>query len=235
MLKESVFLGIWSPSKLPLEMQTKLQWDTTLQQSQCCSVAQSCLTLYNPIDCSTPGFPVLHYLLEFAQTHVHWISDAIQPFHPVVFFSCSLSFSASEFFPMSWLFASGGQIIGASVSVSVLPVNIQGWFHLGLTGWISLLSEGLPRVFSSTTVWKHQFFGAQCSLWSSSHICTWLLKNHAPLSAKRCLLFIILSRFFISIISISEVGDISPGNLDFSLWFIQSSISHDVPCIEVKY
>ena len=188
------------------------------------------------MDCSTPGFPILHYLPQFAQTHAHWISDAIQSFHPVVsFFSCPQSFLASEFFPVSWLFASDGQIIGASVSVSVLPVNIQSWFPLGLTGWISLLSEELPRVFSSTTVWKHQFFGAQCSLWSSSHICTWLLKNHAPFSAKRCLLFITLSRFFIGIISITEVGDISPGNLDSSLWFIQSSISHDVQCIEVKY
>ena len=71
---------------------------------------------------------------------------------------------------MSWLFASGGQSIGASASASVLPMNIQDWFPLGLTGWISLLSKGLPRVFSSTTVWKHQFFGAQPSLWSNSHI-----------------------------------------------------------------
>ena len=151
--------------------------------------------------------------------HVHWIDDPIQSSHlSVVPFSCPKSFPASESFPMSWLFASGGQSIGASASV--LPMNIQDWVPLGLTNLTSLLSEGLPRVFSSTTVWKHQFFGAQCSLWSSSHICTWLLKNHAPLSAKRCLLSITLSRFFIGIISISEVGDISPGNLDSSLWFI---------------
>ena len=124
----------------------------------CCSVAQSCQTLFDPMDCSTPGFLVLHHLLEFAQIHVHWVGDAIQSFHPVVsFFSCPQSFLASEFFPVSWLFASDGQIIGASVSVSVLPVNIQSWFPLGLTGWISLLSEELPRVFSSTTVWKHQW------------------------------------------------------------------------------
>ena len=73
-------------------------------------------------------------------------------------FSCPQSFPASGSFPMRWLFASGGQSIGASASASVLPINSQGWFPLGLTGWISLLSKGLSRVFSSTTVWKHQFF-----------------------------------------------------------------------------
>ena len=77
----------------------------------------------------------------------------------VTLFSCPLSFPASESFPMSQLFTSGGQTIGASASASVLPVNIQGWFPLGLTGLISLLSMGLSRVFFSTTVWNHQFFG----------------------------------------------------------------------------
>ena len=88
-------------------------------------------------------------------------------------FSFPQSFPASESFPMSWLFASGGQSIEASVSV--LPMNIQGWFILGLTGWIYLQFKELSRVFSNTTVQKHQFFGAQISLWSNSHICTWLL------------------------------------------------------------
>ena len=78
-------------------------------------------------------------------------------------------------FPMSWLFASGGQSIRASASV--LPMNIQGWFPLGLTGLISLQPEGLSRVFSSTTVWKHQVLGVRPSLWSNSHICTWLLEK----------------------------------------------------------
>ena len=78
-------------------------------------------------------------------------------------------------FPMSWLFASGDQSIGASASV--FPMHIQGWFPLGLTGLISLLSRGLSRVFSNTTVQKHQLFGAQPSLWSNSHICTWLLEK----------------------------------------------------------
>ena len=143
----------------------------------CCSVAKLCLTLCDPMDCSTQGFPVLHHLLEFAQTHVHWVADTIQPFHPLVatFSSSPQSFPASGYFPMSQLFMSSGQSIGASTSPSVLLVNIQGWFPLGWIGLIPLLSKELSRVFSSTTIWKHQFFGIQPSLWSSSHICTWLL------------------------------------------------------------
>ena len=80
-------------------------------------------------------------------------------------------------FPMSQLFTSGGQSIGVSASASVFPMNIQDWFHLGLTGWISLQSKGLSGVFSNTTVQKHQFFSAQFSLWANSHIHTWLLEK----------------------------------------------------------
>ena len=87
------------------------------------------------------------------------------------------SLSASRTFPMSWLFTSGGQSIGASASSSVLPMNIQGWFPLGLNGLTSLLSKGLSRIFSRNTIQKHQFFGAQPSLWSNSHIHTWLLEK----------------------------------------------------------
>ena len=83
---------------------------------------------------------------------------------------CLQTFLASGSFPMSQLFSSGSQSIGTSASVSVLPMNIQGWFPLGLTGLISLLSKGLSRVFPSIIVWKHQFFGTQPSLWSSSHL-----------------------------------------------------------------
>ena len=82
---------------------------------------------------------------------------------------------------MSWLFTSDGQSIGASASASVLPMNIQGWFPFGLTGWI-LQSKGLSRVFSNTTVQKHQFFGAQPSLWSNSHIHIWLLEKTIALT-----------------------------------------------------
>ena len=138
------------------------------------SIAQLCLTLGGPMNLSTPGFPVHHQLLEFTQTHVHWVGDAIQPSHPVVpFSSCPQSFRASESFPMSQLFTSGGQSIGVSASTSVLPMNNQDWSPLGWTGWISLQSKGLSGVFSNTTVQKHQFFGAQPSLQSNSHIHTW--------------------------------------------------------------
>ena len=116
-----------------------------------------------------PGFPVLHCLPKFAQTHVHWVSDAIQPFSSSVdLFSCPQPFPASGSFPISQLFASGDQSIRASASV--LSMNLQCWFPLGLIGLISLLAKGHARVFSSTTVQKHEFFGVQPSLWSNSHI-----------------------------------------------------------------
>ena len=105
-----------------------------------------------------------------------------QWFHPAIsssvapFSFCLRSFPAPRSFPMSWLFLSGGQSTGASASASVLPMNIQDWFPLGWTGLFSLLSKGLSRVFSNTTVQKHQFFSAQTSLWSSFHICTLLGK-----------------------------------------------------------
>ena len=128
---------------------------------QLSSVTQSCRTLFDPMDCSTPGFPVLHHLPELAETQVHWISDG----HPTIsssvvpFSSCLQSFSASGSFQTRQFLASGGQSVGASASASVLPVNIQDWSPLGWTGWISLLSKGLSRVFSSITVQKHQLFG----------------------------------------------------------------------------
>ena len=95
----------------------------------------------------------------------------------VIPFSHLQSFPASGSFQMSQFFASGGQSIGASASASVLPMNIQDWFPLGWTGWISLLPKGLWRVFSNTTVQKHQFFSTQLFLWSNSHIHTWLLEK----------------------------------------------------------
>ena len=226
------------------------------------SFAQSCLTLWDPMNCSTPGLPVHHQLLEVTQTHVHWVSDAIQPSHPlsspfphginilqnllwemlplwdsyskmgneketynfvtevleilssvqishsvmsdslrphepqhtrppclsptpgahpnpcpscrwchptisssvVPFSSCPQSFPSSGSFQMSQLFASSGQNTGVSASTSVLTKNTQDWSPLGWTGWISLKSKGLSRVFSNTTVQKHQFFSSQLSL-----------------------------------------------------------------------
>ena len=135
-----------------------------LLYSQLSSVAQSCPTLCNPIDCSTPGLPVHHQLLGFTQTHVHrWCHPAISS--SIIPFSSRLqSFPESRSFPMSQFFKSGSQRIGVSASPSVLPMNIQDWFPLGWTGWISLKSKGLSRLFSNATVQKHQFFGAQLSL-----------------------------------------------------------------------
>ena len=104
------------------------------------------------MDCSRPGSSVLHYLLEFAQIQVHRVGDAMQPSHPVVPFSCPQSFVALGSFPMSRLFISGGQSIG--VSASVLPVNIQGWLPLGLTGVISLQSKGLSKESSPALQFK---------------------------------------------------------------------------------
>ena len=142
------------------------------------SVAQSCLTLCDPKDRNMPGLPVHHQLPEFTQTNVDRVGDAtsssVIPFSP-----CLQSFPASGSFQMSQLFASGGQSIGVSASASVLPMNTQDWFPLGWTGWISLQSKGLSRVFSNTTVQKHWFFRAQLSLWSKSNIHTWLLEKHS--------------------------------------------------------
>ena len=123
------------------------------------SVTQLCPTLCDPMDCSMPGFPVHHQLLEFTQNHVHWVGDAIQPSHPLSSPSppAFKSFPASGSFPMNQFFTSGGQSIGVSAPTSLLPMNIQDWFSLEWTGWISLQSKGLSRVFSNTTVQKHQF------------------------------------------------------------------------------
>ena len=123
---------------------------------------QSCLTLCDPMGCSTPGFPVHHQLLELTETHVHWVSVAIQPSHPLSSASPT-AFNLPQH-PTSQFFASCGQSTGVLASTSVLPMNIQDWSPLGWTGWISLQSKGLPRVYSSTTVQKHQFFSAQLSL-----------------------------------------------------------------------
>ena len=120
------------------------------EASCCCSIAQSHPTLHEPIDCRMPGFPVFPSSDSWPLSQ--WchptISSSVTPF------SCLQSFTASGSFPVSRLFTSGGQRIGALASASVLSINIQDWFPLGLTGFISLESKGLSRVFSSTTVQK---------------------------------------------------------------------------------
>ena len=110
---------------------------------------------------------------------IHWVSDAIQPSHPLSSPSppAPQSLPASGSFPMSQLFAWGSQRFGVSASASVLPMNTQDWSPLGWTGWISLQSKGLSRVFSNTIVQMHQFFGAQLSSQSNSHIHTWSLEK----------------------------------------------------------
>ena len=141
------------------------------------SVAQFFLTLHNPMDYSMAGSLVHHQLPELTQTHVHWVSDAIQPSHPLSSLSPpAFNLSKHQGFPLIQFFASSGQSIGVSASASVLPLNTQdwfplgwtgwtqGWFPLGWTGWISLQSQRISRVFSNITVQKRQFFGAQRSL-----------------------------------------------------------------------
>ena len=139
------------------------------------SVTQSCPTLCHPMNaCSMPGFPVHQKLWELTQTHVHWVSDVIQPSQPLSSPSPpALNLSQNQCLFKWELFTSGGQSIGVSASTSVLPMNTQDWSHLGWTGWISLQSKEFSRVFSSTTVLKHQFFGTQLSSQSNSRIHTW--------------------------------------------------------------
>ena len=134
--------------------------------------------LCNPINCSRTGFPVLHRFLEFAQIHVHWISDAVQPSH-------ALSSTSPPVFNLSQ-YQGLFQWVGCSHQVArVLDLQLQhqsfqwifNWFPLGVNGLISLLSKALSRVFSNTTFQKHKFFGTQPFLLSSSHIHTWLLEK----------------------------------------------------------
>ena len=157
-----------------MEVPQKLKWKLPFS-----SVAQSCPTLCDPMDCSMPGFPVHHQLSEFTQTQVHWVGDAIQPSHPLLTPSPP-TFNLSQHQGLfQWVSSlhQVAKVLGVSASASVLPMYIQDWFLLGWTGWISLQSERLSRVFSSTTVQKHQFFSTLPSLWSISHICPWLLEK----------------------------------------------------------
>ena len=141
-------------------------------------VVQSCPTLCNPMDRSTPGFSVHHYLLEFAQTHVHWVDDINQPSPPLSPSSPpALSLSqhqglSSELalcirWPKYWSF-----------SFLITPSSEDSWLISFKIDWFDLLEvQGTLKVFSSTTVGKHLFFGAQPSLWSNCHVCPWLLKT----------------------------------------------------------
>ena len=167
------------------------------------SVTQSCLTLWDPMNCSTPGFPVLYCLPEFAQTHVllsRW-------YHPttsssVISFSSGIqSFPSSGSFPVSPLFVSGGWSIGASALASVLPVNIQGWFPLGLTGLIFLRSKGLSSLLQhhnlkASILWHLAFFMVQISHPYMTTRKTIVLAIWTFVSKVTSLLFNMLSLFF---------------------------------------
>ena len=153
-----------------------IQWMFSEHLPCCCSVAQSCPTLhFHGLQHARPPCPslcprVFSNSCPLSQWCHPTISSSVTSFS-----SYPQSFPASGSFPMSQLFTSGGQSIGASASV--LPMNIRSWFPLGWTGLISLLSKGLSSIFSSTTICKHQFFGAQPSLLSNSYISTWLLRR----------------------------------------------------------
>ena len=154
---------------------TSVYKETSLQFS---SVAQSCPTLCDPMNCITrpPCASPTPGVYTNSCPSSQWCHPAISS-SVVPFSSCPQSFPASGSFPMSQLFEWGGQSTGVSASESVLPMNTQDWSPLGWTGWISLQSKGLSRVFSNTTVQKHQFLSAQLSSQSKSHIHTWPLEK----------------------------------------------------------
>ena len=146
---------------------------------QLSSVTPSCPTLCDALSRSTPGFPFpspTPGVYSNSCPSSCWCHPAISS-SVVPFSFCPQSLPASGSFPMSQLLAWGGQSIGVSASASVLPMNTQDWSPLGWTGWISLQSKGLSRVFSNTTVQKHRFFGAQLSSQSNSPIHTWPLEK----------------------------------------------------------
>ena len=150
-----------------------------------------------PHELQHTSLPVHHQLLEFTQTHVHWVGDATQPSHPLSSPSPP-AFNLSQHqgsFQTSQFFTSGGQSIGLSASTSVLPMNTQDWFPLGWSGWISLQSKGLSRVFSNTTVQNHQFFGIQVSLTTGKTI---TLTRRTFVGKVMSLLFNMLSRLAIT-------------------------------------
>ena len=148
--------GTWDPRSCTAwtpQPETKMAFYPEVQLS-CSVVSDFC----NPMNCSMPGLPVHHQLQEFTQIHVHRVGDAIQPSHPLLSPSPPApSPSQHQSFPVSQLFAWGGQIIGVSALASFLPKNTQDWSPLEWTGWISLQAKGLSRVFSNTRVQKHQY------------------------------------------------------------------------------
>ena len=152
--------------KIQLPYQSDILKLSSSHVTCCFSVTKLHLALCNPMDCSTPGSPVLHYLLLFTLIYVHWVNDTIQIAHALPPLILSLQyFPASGSFPKTWLFTPGGQSIGASASD--LPMNIQGWFPLELTGLISIQSKRLLSLL--------QYHNLKAS--ANSHMHTWLLEK----------------------------------------------------------
>ena len=161
---------------------------------------------------STPGLPVHHQPPQFTQTHVHWVADAIQPSHPQL--SASLQafnlFTASGSFPVNQFFASGGQSIAVSASASVLPVNIQDWFPLGWTGWVSLQSQGTLKSllqhhsWKASILWGSAFFIVQLSHPYLTTGKTIALNRWAFVVKVMSLLFNMLSRLVITFLPRSK-------------------------------
>ena len=149
-----------------------------IRSDQIRSVAQSCPTLCDPMNRSMPGLPVHHQLLKFTQTHIHQVSNASQPSHPLSSPSPPAPNPSQHQSLFQWVNSAwSGPSTGVSALASFLPKNIQGWSPSEWTGWISLQSKGLSRVFSNARVQKHQFFSAQPSSQSNSHIHTWPLEK----------------------------------------------------------
>ena len=159
-IKSQTWLSDWTTSIMFLYLLDRTMWHC----HQFSSVAQSCPTLCDPMNRSTPGLPVHHQLPEFTQTHVHWVSDAIQPSHPLSSPSPpALNPSQHQSLPVSQLFAWGGQSTGVSALASFLPKNTQGWSPLEWTGWISLQSKGLFKSLlqhhsSKASILQHSAF-----------------------------------------------------------------------------
>jgi len=175
------------------------------------SVTQLYPILCNPMDCSMPGLPVHHQLPEFTQTHVCWVDDAIQPSLPLLSPSPShlQSFPASGSFPMSQFFITGGQSIGVSALASVLPMNIQDWFPLGWTGWISFLYKGLKSLLQHTSkvsilILMLSSFIVQLSYPYMTTGKTIALTRQIFVGKVMCLLFNMLSRLVIAFLPRSK-------------------------------
>ena len=154
----------------------KLSWCVGISSVQFNSVAQSCPTICDPMNHSMPGLPVHHHLPEFTETHVHRVRDAIHSSHSLSSPSPPAPNPSQHHSLFQWVNSLHEVALmqtGVSALASFLPKKSQGWSPSEWTGWIALQSKGLSRVFSNTTVQKHQFFGAQPSSQSNSHIHTW--------------------------------------------------------------